>query len=158
MHPNVRQAPRRVHSAEFKVKVMAQCREPGASVAAVAMAHGVNANVVRKWLAGHGLKRCARSEKGDRAAAATTQACAESVLVQPVSVPMGFLPVKVAAVGSGEAESMAPATSEAITPGASSIQVEVRRGDVSVVVRWPASQAHGCVAWLNDLAGAVLKG
>lgn len=30
---------------------------PRASVAAVAMANGVNANLVRKWLMGQGLKR-----------------------------------------------------------------------------------------------------
>ena len=57
MHPKVRQGARRVHAAGFKAKVLAQCQEPGASVAAVAMANGLNANLVRKWLAGRGLKR-----------------------------------------------------------------------------------------------------
>jgi transposase len=54
MHPNVRQIKRRVHGAELKAKVLAQCREPGASVAPVAMANGLNANLVRKWLVGRG--------------------------------------------------------------------------------------------------------
>lgn len=35
MHPKVQQAVRRVHGVEFKAKVLAQCREPGPSVAAV---------------------------------------------------------------------------------------------------------------------------
>lgn len=40
---------RRRHGAELKTKVLAQCDEPGASVAAVAQAHGLNANLVHKW-------------------------------------------------------------------------------------------------------------
>ena len=48
---------RRVHDAEFKAQVLAECQEPGASVAAVALAHGLNVNLVRKWLVGRGIKR-----------------------------------------------------------------------------------------------------
>ena len=55
MHPN--SPKRRVHSAEFKARILSECRQPGASVSAVAIAHGLNTNVVRKWLAGRGLKR-----------------------------------------------------------------------------------------------------
>jgi transposase len=42
-------ATRRRHGDELKAKVLAQCEEPGASVAAVAQAHGLNANLVHKW-------------------------------------------------------------------------------------------------------------
>lgn len=45
----VKRAPRRAHSAEFRSQVLAKCAQPGVSVAAVAMAHGLNANLVRKW-------------------------------------------------------------------------------------------------------------
>ena len=44
-----RKEPRRRHSAELKAQVLAECAEAGASVAAVALAHGLNANVVHKW-------------------------------------------------------------------------------------------------------------
>ena len=47
---------RRSYSAEFKAQVVAACRQPGASTAAVALAHRINANVVHKWLAGIGMK------------------------------------------------------------------------------------------------------
>jgi transposase len=46
---------RRAHSVEFKAQVLAQCAQPGASIAAVALANGVNANLVRKWLVGERL-------------------------------------------------------------------------------------------------------
>jgi transposase len=42
-------APRRRHSDELKAQVRAECDEPGASVAAVAQTHGLNANLVHKW-------------------------------------------------------------------------------------------------------------
>ena len=40
---------RRRHSSELKALVLTECARPGASVARVAMAHGLNANVVHKW-------------------------------------------------------------------------------------------------------------
>ena len=40
---------RRRHDDELKVKVLSECGVPGASVAQVALAHGLNANLVHKW-------------------------------------------------------------------------------------------------------------
>jgi len=41
---------RRRHSAEFKAKVVQACRQPGVSMAAVALANGLNANLLRRWV------------------------------------------------------------------------------------------------------------
>ena len=40
---------RRRYDAELKQQILAQCAEPGASVASIAMSHGINANVMHKW-------------------------------------------------------------------------------------------------------------
>jgi transposase len=40
---------RRRHSAEFKRQVLTECAQPGNSVAGVALAHRINANLVQKW-------------------------------------------------------------------------------------------------------------
>jgi len=40
---------RRRFGAEVKAQVLTECEAPGASVAKVAMAHGINANVVHRW-------------------------------------------------------------------------------------------------------------
>jgi transposase len=40
---------RRQYSTAVKTQVLAECDEPGASVAKVAMLHGINANVVHRW-------------------------------------------------------------------------------------------------------------
>ena len=41
---------RRSYSPELKSQVVAQTQVPGASVAGVALAHGINANIVHRWL------------------------------------------------------------------------------------------------------------
>ena len=50
---------RRTHSDEFKATVVAACLQPGVSNAAVGLAHGINANLARRWvreaeMRGHG--------------------------------------------------------------------------------------------------------
>jgi len=40
---------RRRHAEDLKQRVLAACAEPGASVAQVALAHGLYANLVHKW-------------------------------------------------------------------------------------------------------------
>lgn len=41
---------RRRHTAEFKAAVIEECLRPGVSIAAVALAHSLNANMLRKWV------------------------------------------------------------------------------------------------------------
>ena len=41
---------RRYYSLQLKAEVMQQCRQSSASVAGVALAHGINANIVHRWL------------------------------------------------------------------------------------------------------------
>lgn len=41
---------RRRHTPELKSKIIKDCQQPGASVAAIALAHGLNANLVHRWL------------------------------------------------------------------------------------------------------------
>lgn len=40
---------RRRYDEDLRRQVMAECEAPDASVAKVAMAHGINANVVHRW-------------------------------------------------------------------------------------------------------------
>lgn len=48
------QAPkRRFYSPELKLQVIGACAQPGASIAGVALQHGINANIVHRWLREH---------------------------------------------------------------------------------------------------------
>lgn len=55
---------RRYYSKAHKEAVIAKCLAPGASLAAVALANGFNANLVRKWV----RQRLARQAKSKSAA------------------------------------------------------------------------------------------
>jgi transposase-like protein len=54
MYANLIKAPRgrrrRTYSEEFKAQVVAASLEPGVSMAAVALANGLNANLLRRWV------------------------------------------------------------------------------------------------------------
>ena len=43
-------AKRRYYSPELKTQVIQECRQVDASIARVALAHGINANIVHRWL------------------------------------------------------------------------------------------------------------
>lgn len=81
---------RRVHSAELKAAVVAQCAEPGASVAAVALEHELNANLVHRW------RRVAEGrERGGRPVARAEQfvpvpmpVIAASALQEPIRIEL----------------------------------------------------------------------
>jgi transposase len=44
---------RRRYSPEFKATVVEECRRPGMSLASVALANGLNANLLRRWVVEH---------------------------------------------------------------------------------------------------------
>lgn len=112
---------RRLHSEAFKTQVVAACRAPGASVAGVALAQGLNANLVRRWMRERGIelpgRRCA------------TPAVVEK---QAITAP-AFMPIRIAPpLGSAQ-----------------TIQVEVRRGNTTIKIAWPVETAAECAAWLR---------
>lgn len=73
---------RRTHSEAFKKSVISACREPGVSVAGVALANGLNANQVHGWM----------RERGNAPPSRRKPACAERTgLAEP-----GFVPAQVA--------------------------------------------------------------
>jgi transposase len=107
-------ARRRRYGPELKAQVLAECDAPGTSVAKVAMAHGINANVV------HGWRKLARESGG------------------AAIMPREFVPVTV------EAAPARPAADRGI-------EVELRRGAVTMKVTWPQSAAADFAAWTREL-------
>jgi transposase len=52
---------RRTYSPEYKLEIVDECSVPGVSVAAVALTHRINANLVRRWIVRHRIGRLARA-------------------------------------------------------------------------------------------------
>jgi transposase len=122
---------RRNHSPEFKASVLAACRKPGVSIAGVALAHGVNANVVHKWLAGIGMKRCA----------ANLPVAAPS----PMS-PMQFLPVDVSA---------SHLDAHKVSARSQDIRLDLDLGAMQIKLHCPRGSAQSAAALLRSLAEMV---
>ena len=76
-------ATRRRHSAELKARVLGACDRPGASVARIAMEHGLNANVVHKW------RRRATGSRVVRSVVASPEFVPVSVLPPVATKPIG---------------------------------------------------------------------
>jgi transposase len=139
---------RRVHGAEFKTQVVAECEQPGASVAAIALAHDLNVNLLRKWLVGRGIQRTGlvAQRAVPRAAAGADETSVRSPQFSPVEVAAAPVAAMATATASERAE-----------PPVAEIHVELTRGATQLSVRWPSAQATACAAWLRELATVALK-
>jgi transposase-like protein len=116
---------RRTHSTEFKAKVVAACRKPGVSIAAVALNNGLNANLLRRWVV---------AEEQVSSAMPIETAIASPA---PISVEnRAFIPIQL------ERSAVAPPQE---------ITIELRRGATIVKVGWPLLAAADCAAWLREL-------
>ena len=118
---------RRRHSAQLKALVLQQCAAPGASVAKVAMSHGLNANIV------HGWRKLARGRDG---AGVVPRPSPAIVPAKPIAGVPQFVPV-----------SLTPTPSP---PAPVDIQIELRRGATAVKIPWPIAAALDCAAWLRE--------
>ena len=114
---------RRLHSDEFKANAVASCMQPGVSMAAVAMANGINANLLRRWV------RQAELSPGAIRPHAPVAICPSLSASTPSFVPMQ-LPAKNALPD---------------------IRIELRRGATSIAVTWPSAAAAECAAWMREL-------
>jgi transposase-like protein len=102
---------------------VAACRKAGVSIAAVALANGLNANLLRRWVV--------TEEQGAKPIDAVIASPA-----QPIVENRAFIPIQVA--------SSAVSTTHEIT-------IELRRGATVVKVAWPSVAAADCAAWLREL-------
>lgn len=120
---------RRTFDPAFKAELVATCQYPGVSVAAIALEHGLNANLLRRWITEH--ERYGHRDSQDERAVPTRQSTpVVPALTQPLPAP--FVPV-----------SMTPEQNE-------SIRLDITRGAATMRVEWPMSGAGQCVALLRE--------
>ena len=116
---------RHVYRKEGKAALVAACSAPGVSVAAIALAHGVNANLLRKWITrSHTRDRAYRDQRTEASAlvhaAATSPASKSTHAAQFLAVELAPAPAVPAPVISA--------------PGTISIQLGEARIDIGGVV------------------------
>jgi transposase len=118
----------RRHSADFKARVVGACRQAGVSIASVALANGLNANLLRRWVV--------ETERVGTMAAHREDASAADVAIAACQLP-AFVAVQM------------PAPPIAVS--LPDIHIELSRGQTKIVMRWPASQASACATWLREM-------
>ncbi len=114
----------RRHSEEFKARVIDLARQPGASTAAVALANGLNANMLRRWVREY-----------------------EAALVVSSTAPAGDAPAVPSFV-------QLPVVADRAPPPSSrprTVDVQIHRGPTKVVVTLPLDSASA--AWLREVLG-----
>jgi transposase len=115
----------RNYTPEFKVQLISVCKQDAASTAALALSHGMNANVLHRWLKEH--------ERSGR----------HCLAGQPPSnspkLP-AFIPLPLPGKGL-------PLNSHNGQDKQAQITIELRKGAISMVVSWPVHAAADLASW-----------
>ena len=129
MHTKLIKAPmrrsRRRYTVEFKKQATEACLIPGVSIASVALANGLNANLLRRWV----------TERQEAVAGSVTLPDQHPLEIAEPTTP-GLVPITVAmpeTAPSGE------------------IKIEIHRNQMLISITWPVSQSTSCADWLRDL-------
>lgn len=128
----------RRHSAEFKARVIELARQPGTSVAAVALANGLNANMLRRW-----VHEAAPGGGAPKTVAPSVAPTLASFVQLPMCEPE--LPP------APDARPVQLAMNAAATQQPADVTVEIHRSGTTVHARLPLDERNA--AWLREVLG-----
>ena len=112
------------YSDDFKRQVVGRCLEPGVSAAAVALANGLNANLLRRWVV----------EATQRSGSPRSKTTA----LAPIGNHPTFIPVK-----------FDPPPAAAAPPA--DIRLQLQHGATTVHIHWPLQASSQCAQWLREV-------
>ncbi|MBC2770346.1 transposase [Pusillimonas minor] len=132
---------RRKHSSAYKAELVQLCLSRGASLAAIALDHGLNANLLRRWVIEH--ERLGLHTLDDTATGPAT-----------VPVPAGALPDFIALGPPTSTSSLMPASTHRHqrTPTAdATVRVELTAAQMNITLHWPSSNSQALAQVLREL-------
>lgn len=120
------------YSAAFKSSLVAACQQPGVSTAAIALANGINANLLRRWVNEERQAQALRAGEPIIAAASSDSCASGFVQLKPPAGPTAH-------------------SIQSTTPTAPDhpMQLHLSRGDLQVHLSMPAHQHAQCAALLK---------
>lgn len=124
---------RREYTGQFKDSVLEQTRQSGASVSAVALSHGLNPNMVHRWL------------REERQRVALEQLRGTAAAFVPLQLPAVTQPA-IPSISVSEVEQ-----EESCGGSAGNIRIEIERPSGMVTVQWPLSAATQCAQLLREI-------
>jgi transposase-like protein len=110
------------YSDEFKRQVVAACGAPGVSKAAIALANGLNANMLRRWVV--------QSSRAGNGQLVTNQP------LPGVQANPDFIPIK-----------LTPAPSAQVAD----IRIELQHTRGAMQIRWPMAASSQCAQWVREV-------
>jgi transposase-like protein len=111
------------YSDEFKRQVVAACHAPGVSKAAIALANGLNANMLRRWVV-------ESSRDSNRQLSAITKP------LPPAQAKPDFVPVTFAPAPSAQA---------------ADIRIDLQHARGAMQIHWPLAASSQCAQWLREV-------
>ena len=111
------------YSDEFKSQVVAACLAPGVSKAAIALANGLNANMLRRWVV--------ESSQGRNGQLATIAKPPLRALANSDFIPVKFDPAPSAQVAD--------------------IRIELQHANTAIQIHWPMAASNQCAQWLREV-------
>ena len=111
------------YSDEFKSQVVAACLAPGVSKAAIALANGLNANMLRRWVV--------ESSQGRNSQLATIAKPPLTALANSDFIPVKFDPAPSAQVAD--------------------IRIELQHANTAIQIHWPMAASNQCAQWLREV-------
>ncbi len=130
----------RTYTPQFKIELVAACLQPGASIAALALQHGMNSNVLHRWLKEY--------DQGRHRAVGTAELTDTCSL--PVPVTPAFVPIELNTAAQPCASAQPAAVAPVASAVAADIRIECQRHGVSMTVHWPLSAAADCAQMLRE--------
>lgn len=111
------------YSDDFKRQVVTTCLEPGVSTAAIALANGLSANMLRRWVV--------ESSQGRKSQLTTIAKPPLTTLANPDFIPVKFAP---------------PPSAQG-----ADIRIELQHARGAIQIHWPMAASSQCAQWLREV-------
>lgn len=119
---------RRTFTDAFKADAVAACQHPGVSIAAIALARQLNANLLRRWVQEAGGSLSPRRP-------ATKKTPPVRLLPPPALAP-----------------TLVPVTLQTpVTTAPTDIRIEVQKAGAAISISWPLAESAACAHWLREV-------
>ena len=135
MHQELSSKPRRrrrTYTAQFKTDLVAQCMDPSVSLAAVAIEHDINPNVLRRWVIEH--ERLGLHD-------ADAQPDEARSITAPVGAPANWLPFVPVQTVTAERLPATPSQPEARIP------LTLSGRGLTLTLDWPMAEHQALAQW-----------
>ena len=119
-----------ITAVNSKLGFVAEARQPHVSSASVALSHGLNANLLRRW-----IQDADPNYVGKRRQESLRINDTASSGMLPAFLPVNFPGEQPTPKSVGQC-----------------IEIEVQKGSTTVKVKWPLQASHSCLAWLREIS------